>query len=185
MTGVQTCALPISKAKLPGERLFLDISGPYPNSLLGNRYWLKIVDDHSRFSWDAFIPTKDSLAMPLQTLLLKNKNSDKPCKFLRCDNAGENTKHVREVCTKLNVTLEMTASYCPQQNGVVERSFATTRDRAYACMYCARFSAETQNVLWPYAVNYVTRLTNNLPRRGMEKNPTVFGTETSLPSPDF
>ena len=153
----------MTRARHPGERIFLDISGPFPTSLLSNRYWFKIVDDHSRYSWDAFLPVKSGLDVPLRSLLLKNKAANKPCKFLRCDNAGENMKHVRDVCTELNITMEMTAPHCPQQNRVVERSFATCRDRAYASMYCAKFSLETQNTLWPYAVNYVTRLTNCLP----------------------
>ena len=170
----------MTRARHPGKRLFLDISGPFPTSLLSNRYWFKIVDDHSRYSWDAFLPVKSGLDVPLRSLLLKNKAANKPCKFLRCDNAGENMKHVRDVCTKLNITMEMTAPHCPQQNEVVERSFATCRDRAYASMYCAKFSLETQNTLWPYAVNYVTRLTNCLPRRGMDKTPFKlwFGNET-------
>ena len=34
----------MTKAKQQGERLFLDILGPYLDALNQNKYWLKIVD---------------------------------------------------------------------------------------------------------------------------------------------
>ena len=129
----------MTKASMPGERLFLDISGPFSSSLLNNKYWLKIVDDRSRYSWDCFLPNKNGLDVPLQQLLTKNKALGRACKFLRCDNAGENNKQVRAVCDMFGITMEMTAPYSPQMNGVVERSFVTCKERAFASMYCARF----------------------------------------------
>ena len=97
--------------------------------------------------------------------------------------SGENGKYVRDLCVKFNITLEMTAPCCPQQNGVVERSFVTTRDKAFASLYYAKFSVETQGKLWPYAVNYVTRISNCLPRRGLDKVPFTLwsGDTTTLP----
>jgi hypothetical protein len=48
----------LTRAKHPGERLFLDISGPYSDSSLNsNKYWLRIVDDKTRYSWDCFFGT--------------------------------------------------------------------------------------------------------------------------------
>ena len=49
------------KATKPGERLFLDTSGPYPVSTGGNRYWIKIVDDFSRKSMSVFVSNKNQL----------------------------------------------------------------------------------------------------------------------------
>ena len=161
----------LTKAKDPGERLFLDISGPYSDSLSQNKYWLRIVDDHTRFSWDCFLPKKSGIHVPLCKLLKMNKAAGKTCKFLRCDNAGENESHVQEVCADFDVQLEMTAPNTPQMNGVVERSFATCKNRAFATMYCAKFSLETQALLWPEAINTITKLTNSLPRSGELDSP--------------
>ena len=72
----------LTKAKAPGERLFLDISGPYSDSLNQNKYWLRIVDDHTRFSWDCFLHKKSGIHIPLAKLLKINKAAGKPCKFL-------------------------------------------------------------------------------------------------------
>ena len=30
-----------------GEGLFTDISGPYAKSVIGSRYWVMVIDDHS------------------------------------------------------------------------------------------------------------------------------------------
>ncbi len=65
----------------------------------------------------------------------------------------------------------MTAPNSPQMNGVVERSFITCKNRAFATMYCARFSLETQGLLWPEAINTITKLGNSLPRRGQADDP--------------
>ena len=155
----------LTKATKPGERLFLDISGPFSDSLNQNKYWLRIVDDFSRFAWDCFMPRKSGIQGPLDRLLSANRAADKPCVYLRCDNAGENESFVQMVCADFNVILEMTAPNTPQMNGVVERSFETAKTRAFATMYCARFSLETQGLLWPEAINTVTKLGNCLPRK--------------------
>ena len=161
----------LTKAKVPGERLFLDISGPYSDSLNQNKYWLRIVDDFTRFSWDCFLPKKSGIHVPLAKLLKMNKAAGKPCKFLRCDNAGENESYVQELCTDFDIQLEMTAPNTPQMNGVVERSFATCKNRAFATMYCARLSLETQALLWPEAINTITKLTNSLPKSNETDDP--------------
>ena len=31
-----------------GERLFVDISGPYKKSLVGSKYWVLIIDDFTK-----------------------------------------------------------------------------------------------------------------------------------------
>jgi hypothetical protein len=142
----------LTKAKQPGERLFLDISGPFSDSLNSNRYWLRIVDDYTSFCWDSFLPRKSGIHALLETLLIANKAAGKACKYLRCDNAGENESYVQKLCAEHDVTLEMTAPNTPQMNGVVERSFATCKDRAFGTMYCARFTLESQGLLWPEAI---------------------------------
>ena len=62
-------------------------------------------------------------------------------KYVRCGNAGENTKQLREACEEeMGIILEFTAAYTPEQNEVVEGAFATVRNRWYAMMLNANFS---------------------------------------------
>jgi len=78
------------RASYTGERLFVDISGPYHPTLKGNRFWLKIVDDFSRYSVSKFIRYKNQLCDELiKHVLILNGNGMK-VKFVRMDNAGEN-----------------------------------------------------------------------------------------------
>ena len=48
-----------TRASQPGERIFVDMTGPLPKSLVGKRYWIGVVDDYNRYSWSFF--TKKSL----------------------------------------------------------------------------------------------------------------------------
>jgi transposase InsO family protein len=65
-------------------------------------------------------------------------------------------------CAENDIQLEVTAPNTPQMNGVVERSFATCKDCAFATMYCARFSLATQGLLWHEAVNTITKMWNRI-----------------------
>ena len=42
----------------PGERIFVDMTGPFPESLIDNRYWIGVVDNYSHYSWSFFTKTK-------------------------------------------------------------------------------------------------------------------------------
>lgn len=47
------------RASRPLERVHVDLVGPLPKSVKGHRYWLTIVDDHSRYGWTILLHTKD------------------------------------------------------------------------------------------------------------------------------
>ena len=49
------------KATTPGERLFIDISGPHAKSAVGNQYWVMAVDDYTRKRWSYFIKKKSDI----------------------------------------------------------------------------------------------------------------------------
>ena len=66
------------------------------------------------------------------------------------------------MCDRLNITIEFTAPHTPQQNGMVERKFVTIRDRSVAAMLKAKFSDESQGLLWAESINTHTRLTNSV-----------------------
>ncbi len=76
----------------------------------------------------------------------------------------------------------MTAPNTPQMNGVVERSFAICKDCAFATIYCTRFSLGTKGLLWPEAVNTITKIGNTLPQPGLANDPHTawFGVDAKL-----
>jgi hypothetical protein len=60
-----------NKSNRPGGRLFLDVSGPYLESIGGSKYWLRVVDDYNCYAWDCFLTKKNDLREPFETLLTK------------------------------------------------------------------------------------------------------------------
>ena len=46
-----------TRASQPGERIFVDTTGPFTESLIENRYWISVVDDYIRYSWSFFTKT--------------------------------------------------------------------------------------------------------------------------------
>ncbi|MFM8622139.1 MAG: reverse transcriptase domain-containing protein, partial [Holophagaceae bacterium] len=172
----ETCAYAKAKAKAvsktslikateKGERLFMDISGPYKMSLIGSKYWVLIVDDKTRKAWSFFVKTKNEAKSVTGTLLTLFKGVKVSTKYLRCDNAGENVKGLRELCDEHGIQIELTPPHSPQFNGVVERKFVTIRDRAHAMMLGAHLDETHQGNLWAEAVSTATKLHNAVPNR--------------------
>ena len=81
-----------TRAGKPEERLFIDLSGPFSQSSYGSsQYAMVIVDDFSRYEWTKFLKTKNEAGKKLRELLQELKDKNQSTKFIRCDNAGENT----------------------------------------------------------------------------------------------
>ena len=148
------------QAVLPGERIFVDTSGPYKKSIVGSNYWILVVDQFSGKSWSFFVKKKNLLSKIVDELLIKLFAAKYVIKYLRCDNAGENLENLSSVCTKHGIQIEYTAPNTPQQNGVVERKFVTIRDRSCAAMINAKLNDEFQGLLWAECANTMTRVTN-------------------------
>ena len=130
-----------TQAKTAGERIMIDTSSVRINKKSGiKKYWLLIVDEATGMKWSHFINHKDD-QIPLLINFLKKYPQ---VKNIRCDNAGENYSLRKEVDKNgFNVNFEFTARKTPQQNGKVERAFATLYGRMRAMMIGAGLS-ETQ-----------------------------------------
>lgn len=152
-----------TKATQAGMRLFVDISGPFTKSLIRSAYWLMIVDDYSGKKWTHFLKAKSEIHEALRGVLLSLKNVFKTdIKYIRCDNAGENLKHITTLGLEFGFELECTAPHTPKHNGKVERGFAVIRERAVAMMIDAKLAPEFQKQLWAEAVNTATKLSNDV-----------------------
>ena len=159
------------KSTVPGERLFVDISGPYAKSAVGNQYWVMAVDDYTRKRWSYFIKKKSDIGTVIEILLSSLAGAGHKTKYVRCDDAGENTKQLRKVCENRGIKMEFTAPHTPQHNGVVERGFVIVRQRALAMMLSAKLTDEYQGLLWAEAVHTATRLTNSTVNSVTKRSP--------------
>ena len=83
-----------------------DICGPItPSTPSGNRYFLLLVDDHSRYMWICLLPTKDAAATAIKRVqAAAERKSGKKMLALRTDRGGEfTTANFTEYCAELGV----------------------------------------------------------------------------------
>ena len=150
------------RSKTPGERLAFDVSSIKARSYGGAKYWLLVMDDATGFIWSYFLRFKSQVKDKMVELI---KHLDRKhgyhVKYLRCDNAGENIK-TEEACQQqgLGVTFEYTSPNTPQQNGRVERKFATLYGRVRSMMNAARLTGALRTGLWAECARTATNLDN-------------------------
>jgi transposase InsO family protein len=113
----------------PLELLHMDLFGPTTYaSVGGNLYCLVIVDDFSRYTWVFFLHDKSEVASIFKNFSKKVQNEfDWKIKKIRSDNGKEfDNTNIHEYCDEIGIKHEVSATYTPQQNGVVERKNRTS-----------------------------------------------------------
>ncbi|MCP4747478.1 MAG: transposase family protein, partial [Desulfobacteraceae bacterium] len=125
-------------------------------------HWLLVLDDCTDNGFSYFLKEKSQTSAVLIPFLKSlERHFGRAVKFIRCDNSGENQAFCN-ACAKegLGIEFEFTAPGTPQQNGRVERKFATLWGRMRAMMAGADFSLTMKQLLWCEAANTVTDLDN-------------------------
>uniref|UniRef100_A0ACD5X227 Uncharacterized protein n=1 Tax=Avena sativa TaxID=4498 RepID=A0ACD5X227_AVESA len=101
-----------------------DLCGPIsPPTPGGKRYFLLLVDDHSRYMWLTLLASKDEAEAAIKRFKA-SAEVQSGCKLrtMRTDRGGEFTsKDFDAYCAEHGVQRHLSAPYSPQQNGVVER----------------------------------------------------------------
>ena len=112
----------------PLELFHMDLFGPTNYvSAGGNLYCLVIVDDFSRYTWVFFLHDKSEVASIFKKFAKKSQNEfDFKIKKIISDNEKEfDNTNIHEYCDEIGMKHEVSATYTPQQNGVVERKNRT------------------------------------------------------------
>ncbi|CAI7755522.1 unnamed protein product [Closterium sp. NIES-54] len=121
-------------AKAPLALVHMDVVGPTRTpSLSGSRYFLTIVDDHTRAVWVYPLKTKGELAAAVlkEWMPRAQRESGHKVKVIRTDNGGEFIGADFElVLKKKGIQHQLTVPYNPQQNGVAERFNRTLQEGA-------------------------------------------------------
>ena len=130
------------------------------------------VDEQSRKGWVKFGPKKNGMIVFAKEIILELRGLNYPVQILRCDNAGENTAPLKQLCLEHGVRLEFTAPNTPQMNGIVERRIAVLITRANASMMAAGINEEGRKKLWAEAVNYHND-TENITISSVRKEPAA------------
>jgi transposase InsO family protein len=122
-------------SKVPGERLYVDISSIRGESYGGAKYWALVVDDCTDFCWSFFLKAKSDLKKKIVDLIKELKSANHVVAFVRLDDAGEN-KSLEKMCKQegLGIQFEYTGARTPQRNGRVEQKFQTLYGRVRAML---------------------------------------------------
>ena len=146
------------RSSTPGERLYFDISSVRKPSISKSKFWLLVVDDATDMCWSYFLKKKSELSEKMIKLIKEiNGMEGRQVKFVRCDNAGENIGFQDE-CKKegLKLEFEFTAPNTPQQNGKVERKFATLYGKVRSMLNRARLPERWRTGVWAEAASTAT-----------------------------
>ncbi|CAI7826333.1 unnamed protein product [Closterium sp. NIES-54] len=121
-------------AKAPLALVHMDVVGPTrAPSLSGSRYFLTIVDDHTRAVWVYALKTKEEVAAAVlkEWMPRAQRESGHKVKVIRTDNGGEFIgADFEAVLKKKGIQHQLTVPYNPQQNGVAERFNKTLQEGA-------------------------------------------------------
>ncbi|CAI7747244.1 unnamed protein product [Closterium sp. NIES-54] len=128
-------------AKASLALVHMDVVGPTrAPSLLGSRYFLTIVDDHTRAVWVYPLKTKGEVAAVVlkEWMPRAQRESGHKVKVIRTDNGGEFIgADFEAVLKKKGIQHQLTVPYKPQQNGVAERFNQTLQEGARTLLGCA------------------------------------------------
>ena len=112
----------------PFAKIGLDLSGPYPQTLSGNRYIISFIDLYS--GWPEAFAVPDKSAENIAHLLIEEifPRYGSPLQIIS-DNGTENANRmVKETLEALNVSHIFTSFYNPTGNAKVERFHRTLHD---------------------------------------------------------
>jgi len=149
----------------PFRLIHMDLVQSPDYSIYGNRYFLTILDDYSRYGWVIFIDSKEKVFDAFATWYKKILNIfNKTIKYIKSDNGPEFiNKLFKEYLDKNGIIHQDTVAYTPQQNGRVERLHGTLISWARAMLEDAKLSRR----FWEDAVNTANYIRNRLPHKGI------------------
>jgi transposase InsO family protein len=143
------------------ELLHMDLFRPITyKSLGGNLYCLMIVDDYFRYTWVFFLHDKTKVAACFKKFAKRAQNEfEIKLKKIRSDNGKEfDNTNIEAYYDEVGIKHEVSATYTPQQSGIVERKNQTliTLARTMLDEY------NTPEALWAEAINIACYASNHL-----------------------
>ena len=156
-----------TRSDQPLYRLHFDLSGRKLSTLSGYRYYLLVIDDHSRYRWVRFMKTKDECTKLLIELikLVEREKAPLMVSRVRHDGGGEFCNKIfDDFCKSVGIVREKSAPYSQFQDGVSERSINTIDDAARTMMlYSGSASFD-----WNHAVSHAVYCRNRVPSNALD-----------------
>lgn len=157
-----------SRALKPFELIHLDIWGPYRVAARGGyKYFMTIVDDHSRMTWVNLLKHKDEAFEVIKKFIhLAETHYEGKVKHIRSDNALEfDDDQCKFLYEKHGILHQTSCINTPQQNGRVERKHRNILEMARGL----RFQANLPVSFWGDCVMGAVHITNKLPTHVLQK----------------
>lgn len=127
-------------------------------SLHGHKYFLTIIDDHTRHTWIFLMTAKSETRSLLQNFVIFVKTQfNKSVKSIRSDNGSEFL--YQEFYDKFGILHQTSCVATPQQNSIVERKHGQILNVTRNLL----FHAKLPKFFWSYAVLHAVYLINRLP----------------------
>jgi len=155
--------LPFCKSDTVSDSCFdlvhLDIWGPISiPSIHGHKYFLTVVDDHSRHTWIFLMQAKSETRKLIQNFIIHIKNQfDKTIKCFRSDNGPE--FNCVDIYDTYGITYQKSCVETPQQNSVVERKHQHILNVTRSLL----FQSNMPKAYWCYAATHAIHIINRLP----------------------
>jgi transposase InsO family protein len=108
------------------------------------------MDEYSGYLWSYFFRYRDDLTLTMTDFVkMFPRTFDKNIERFRCDNAGENKAFQATLKEDMpyEIQFEYTAPYTPQQNGRIERKFATLYGKIRALTTASQLPQKLRNDL--------------------------------------
>lgn len=155
------------RASKPLELIHGDLCGPIsPSTTAHKRYVFVLIDDHMRYMWTILLEMKSEAFEKFKRFkTLVEQETQSKIKTFRTDRGGEFLSNEFQAwCQENGVNRHLTASYSPQQNGVVERRNRTLLEMTRSILK----HMHLPNALWGEAVRNSTYLINRVATRSLE-----------------
>ncbi|KAL4368164.1 hypothetical protein GQ457_05G014050 [Hibiscus cannabinus] len=151
-----------SRESIPFSIIHIDLWGAYRVSThSGHRYFLTIVDDHSRMTWVYLLRFKnDAIVVLKQFIAYVQTHFSVSVKTIRSDNGSEffNTEG-KEFFSSKGIVHQSSCVHTPQQNGVAERKHQHLLNVARAL----KFQSSVPIKFWGECILTACYLINRLP----------------------
>ena len=146
--------------KIPG-RVHIDIAGPMQvKSAGGKEYEYIVVDDYTRVVYARPLRLKSEAQEVFKVFKAVAENeSQKRMHEILTDNMGE----MKDTCEQEGIKLYMSVRYCPESNGVAERTIGVLTNAARAMLH----DSGLPKSLGAEAFNTATYIHNRTPTKGL------------------
>ena len=166
--------IPVSKARRPLQRVYMDLWGPNREGSGDERYFLSLIDDCTRYSWLYVLDNRRSETIQYEIdmwLRRVERQAGQMLLIIRTDNARE-FKALTPWGMEKGIEFEFIEAHTPPQNGVAERFNRVILDIARALLFDTKIS----KIYWKYAVltanylrNRTTLIKNSADENGRDR----------------